>query len=263
MNAIVRAPDAIESASRSAVWRNAERRMPPPGGAASSESGSSLPVPGMTIGGSHSPKVTPPRGEPSSVTAVTGSPISRPAAAAGSLTVAEARMNTGVRSVASADAPQPADHLGDMRSEHAAVGVALVDHHEAKASPERGPRGVPVEQRVVNHVRIRQNQPAVGPDPLALLERRVAVQGGRANPANPRPPGRATGRPREPWSEPGIEPSAWPTRRVPSAPAIDRRATCRTRCRWKSPHWCRRGRGSRRQPDGTTAGRHPGSSARR
>ena len=46
-------------------------------------------------GGSQRANVAPGRGEPSSVTASTGAPTSRVAAAAGSATVADARMNTG------------------------------------------------------------------------------------------------------------------------------------------------------------------------
>ena len=48
------------------------------------------------VGGSHSANVIAPRGEPSSVTAATGIPMSRDAWVAGSLTVAEARTNVGV-----------------------------------------------------------------------------------------------------------------------------------------------------------------------
>jgi hypothetical protein len=52
-------------------------------------------VDGGSSGGSHSAKVTAPRGEASSVTAVTGSPTSRDAVPAGSPEVAEARTNVG------------------------------------------------------------------------------------------------------------------------------------------------------------------------
>ncbi len=47
-------------------------------------------------GGSHSASDTSPRGEPSSVTARTASPVSRAADTSGSATVAEASTNVGV-----------------------------------------------------------------------------------------------------------------------------------------------------------------------
>ncbi len=48
-------------------------------------------------GGSHSPKVSGPRGAPSAVTATASSPVSSRAQVSGSLIVAEPRMKTGSR----------------------------------------------------------------------------------------------------------------------------------------------------------------------
>ncbi len=84
----MRTPCDTASASRSAVSISAERRT----GAASATPSASKPGSG---GGSHSANVTPARGDPSSVTASTGRPVSRPAVVAGSPAVAEARMNVG------------------------------------------------------------------------------------------------------------------------------------------------------------------------
>ena len=60
-----------------------------------------------------------------------------PAAASGSATVAEASTNVGARAVGRADPAQPAQHLGDVRAEHPAVVVALVDHDVAAAGTRK------------------------------------------------------------------------------------------------------------------------------
>ena len=72
------------SVSRSATSLAAERRTGAP----------FSPCPG-TNGGSHSARASRPRGDPSSVTAVTSSPVSRPAETSGSATVAEASTKVG------------------------------------------------------------------------------------------------------------------------------------------------------------------------
>ena len=48
-------------------------------------------------------------------------------------------MNTGSGAVPGAHPAQPAQHLGDVGAEDAAVGVALVDHHEPQPAQEAGP----------------------------------------------------------------------------------------------------------------------------
>jgi hypothetical protein len=83
MKASVRVPVTTASVSRSAVSRRADRRT---WGKPSSESRS---------GGSHRANVIAPRGDVSSVIAVTGAPTRRDAASAGSPEVADARMKLG------------------------------------------------------------------------------------------------------------------------------------------------------------------------
>ncbi len=80
----VRTRSTTRSVSRSATSLAAERRTGAP----------FSPSPG-TNGGSHSASAVRPRGEPSSVTAVTSRPVSRPADTSGSATVAEARTKVG------------------------------------------------------------------------------------------------------------------------------------------------------------------------
>ena len=89
--------------------------------------------------------MTAPRGEPSSVTATAVRPVSARRRPAGSAIVAEARMKTGgcADAVVRGDAAQPAQHLGDVRAEDAAVAVALVDDHEPQAAEEPRQRAWP------------------------------------------------------------------------------------------------------------------------
>ena len=77
-NATACTPSSTSSARISAASVVADRRWP------------------STVAGSHRAKVIAPRGEPSSVTAVTGIPIRRAACVAGSDTVADASTNVGV-----------------------------------------------------------------------------------------------------------------------------------------------------------------------
>jgi Rrf2 family protein len=53
------------------------------------------------------------------------------------------------------DAIEPAQHLGDVRPEDSAVGVELVDHHEAQVLEQGSPRAVMGEDAGVQHVRRR------------------------------------------------------------------------------------------------------------
>ncbi len=84
MKASVRTRSTTRSVSRSATSLVADRRTGAP----------FSPTPG-TKGGSHSASAVRPRGEPSSVTAMTSSPVSRPADTSGSATVAEASTKVG------------------------------------------------------------------------------------------------------------------------------------------------------------------------
>jgi len=81
----VRTPVTTRSASREAVSAVAERRTGAPFSPAD---------PGWN-GGSHSAKAHSPRGDASSVTATTGTPVRRYADSSGDDVVAEARTNTG------------------------------------------------------------------------------------------------------------------------------------------------------------------------
>jgi hypothetical protein len=95
--------------------------------------------PPSVSGGSQSATVARDRGEPSSVTGTTGSPVSRPAVTSGSDTVADAGTNVGRGAVVLGQPAQPAQHLRDVRAEDAAVVVALVDDDEAQARPGSAP----------------------------------------------------------------------------------------------------------------------------
>jgi hypothetical protein len=87
-NAIVRCPDATSSVTSPAVSPCADARARCRRSTSSSPDGSSS-------GGFHSAKNRSPRGEPSSVTSVTGSPHSADASSPGLPIVAEENTNTG------------------------------------------------------------------------------------------------------------------------------------------------------------------------
>ena len=86
-------------------------------------------------------------------------------------------MNCGADAVERADALQPAHHVGDVRAEHAAVGVHLVDDHVAQVLEELRPLGVVRQDRLVQHVGIADHDVAVQADRLARIARRVAIEG--------------------------------------------------------------------------------------
>ena len=121
---IVRTPSATRSASSSAASERAERRV--------------IDRSSMT-GGFHIPIRRPARGAPSESTRRKGSPTSRSASSTGLAIVAEARMNRGLGAVDARDPAQAAQHVGDVRAEHAAVGVGLVDDHPAEVGEEVAP----------------------------------------------------------------------------------------------------------------------------
>ena len=132
-------------------------------------------------GGSHRASESSPRGEASSVTGSTGSPVSRSPATAGSATVAEARMKVGRRAVERADPPQPAQHVRDVRAEDAAVVVALVDDDVAQRAEEARPPLMTGEHRTVQHVGVGQDVLAEVARPVPLLPGAVTVVGHRAH----------------------------------------------------------------------------------
>ena len=82
-----------------------------------------------------------------------------------------------VGAVRRADPPQPAQHLGDVGAEHAAVVVALVDDDVLQRAEELRPPVVRGQQRAVQHVGVGQDVLGVVARPVALLARAVAVVG--------------------------------------------------------------------------------------
>ncbi len=75
---------------------------------------------------------------------------------------------------------QPAQHLGDVGAEDAAVAVALVDDDVAAAAQERAQRACWGSSDAVQHVRVGQHQVRVRADPVALGGGGVAVVRRRA-----------------------------------------------------------------------------------
>ena len=95
---------------------------------------------------------------------------------------------------------QPAQHVGHVRPEHAAVDVALVDHDVAQRAQERRPALVPRQHRAVQQVGVGQHVARVRADPGALLVDGVAVVRRDPQPVERRARRpRATGRARAPW----------------------------------------------------------------
>jgi hypothetical protein len=73
------------------------------------------------------------------------------------------------------EAAQPAQHHRDVRAEHAARDVRLVDDDQRKPQEEVGPARVIRQDRGVQHVGVRHDQVRVAADQRALGLRRVAV----------------------------------------------------------------------------------------
>ena len=78
--------------------------------------------------------------------------------------------------------PQPPDHVRDMRAEHATVGVHLVDHDVAQGFEELRPLRVMRQDRLVQHVRVADDDVALHADRLARIGRRVAIERRREQP---------------------------------------------------------------------------------
>ncbi len=76
-----------------------------------------------------------------------------------------------------ADSLEPAQHVGDVAAEHAAVGVHLIDHHIAQVLEELRPLGVMRQDRLVQHVRVGDHDVAVQADRLARIAWRIAIEG--------------------------------------------------------------------------------------
>ena len=80
-----------------------------------------------------------------------------------------------VGAVHRAHPPQPAQHVGDVRPEHAAVVVALVDDDVLQRPEQPRPPVVRGEQRPVEHVGVGEDVLAEVARPVPLLARAVAV----------------------------------------------------------------------------------------
>ena len=78
--------------------------------------------------------------------------------------------------VVAADALQASENLGHVRPQDAAIGVDLVDHHEAQSAQQTGPAVVIGQNAQVNHLRVgQQDVGRVVTDFLAPVTRGVAV----------------------------------------------------------------------------------------
>ena len=73
------------------------------------------------------------------------------------------------------DPAQPAQHVGDVRAEDAAVGVGLVDDHPAEVGEEVAPALVMGQHADVEHVGVGEDEVGAAADRGPLLARRVAV----------------------------------------------------------------------------------------
>ncbi len=86
-----------------------------------------------------------------------------------------------IRTVQPGQPAQSPDHQRDVRSEHSAVGVAFVDHHELQPPQHPGPTGVRRQDPAVEHVRIGQNPAGVRAYPVTFLDSCVPVEQCRPN----------------------------------------------------------------------------------
>ena len=109
----------------------------------------------------------------------TSRPVRRAASSPGLPTVALARHQRGLAAVVRDQAPEPPQHHRDVRAEHAAAHVRLVDHDERETEEEVRPPRVVGQDRQMEHVGVRQHEVRVLPDQRPLGLRRVAVVGGR------------------------------------------------------------------------------------
>ena len=92
-----------------------------------------------------------------------------------------------VGAVVRADPSQPPQHRRDVRAEHPAVAVALVDDDDLEVAQEPGPPRVPGQDRPVQHVGVGEHVRRVLADPVARLDRGVAVVGRGADRLEPQP----------------------------------------------------------------------------
>ena len=93
-----------------------------------------------------------------------------------------------VRAVVPAHPLQPPQDVGQVAAEHAAIGVQLVDHHEAQVLEQLGPARVVRQDARVQHVGIAQHHVRLAADRAARVRRRVAVVGEHADRSAPESP---------------------------------------------------------------------------
>ena len=73
-------------------------------------------------------------------------------------------------------APEAPDHVRDVRAEHATVRMHLVDHDVAQRLEERRPFRMVRQDRLVQHVRVADDDVALHADRLPRIGRRVAIE---------------------------------------------------------------------------------------
>ena len=88
-----------------------------------------------------------------------------------------AAQESGPRAVERGNAAQAAQHVGQVRAEDAAVGMQLVDHHEAQRAQEARPLGVIGQDAGVQHVGIGDHQTTLRTHRGAQRAGSVAVEG--------------------------------------------------------------------------------------
>ena len=175
MKQIVRAPPRTSSASRSAASPSALRRVC----SASSRTG-----------GFHIAIWRRAPGEPSRSTSATSSRPGQPLGqldGVGDRRAGEQEARLGA--VGGGDAPQPPQHVGDVRAEHAAVDVGLVDDDDREVGEEVAPRPVVGQDPDVEHVGVGEDEVRAPADRRALLAaacRRRRSPGAPACPARTR-----------------------------------------------------------------------------
>ncbi len=100
------------------------------------------------------------------------------------------------------DAAQAAQHVGDVRAEHPAVDVRLVDHDHGEVGEQLGPRGVVGQDAEVEHVGVGEHHVRAAADLGTRLARGVAVvdRGAHALAEAERGAARGPGPARAPWS---------------------------------------------------------------
>ncbi len=132
-----------------------------------------------------------------------------------------------------ADAAQTADHVGDVRAEHAPVDVRLVDHDVRQVREHVAPAVGVRADADVQHVGVRQQQVRV---PARHRAGRAGRCRRRTAPAAARGPGAATsasapGPGPAPSSATGTGRGRGDPRAAPRSPAGRTRASCRWPCR--------------------------------